>query len=219
MFHAPYEAAWLSKSLYHTRNLVLLIREHDGLDGSYTSLLIKDIIRDEVIERGDQRQLTSNPHSFRRRSQSPPKASNVVRSEMYRIDYEAQFYAELRAYHDAKYAWILLQEILRCPPTMTEVSDALLDDLNNMGPAPPPETPARPRPDDVERVFDTHICSDAPSMAALISDMGPELLKIVKTKIEVFRKIRHYFPPFLLEYKHGDGIPHFRPELTEFMSA
>ncbi|KDQ19822.1 hypothetical protein BOTBODRAFT_379100 [Botryobasidium botryosum FD-172 SS1] len=99
-----YEAAWLSKLHYHTKNLALLIREFDGLDNSYTSLLIEDVIRNNAVEKGDQRQSTLIAHSSRRRNRTPLKASNV-RSEMHCIDYEAQFYAELRAYHDAKYAW------------------------------------------------------------------------------------------------------------------
>ncbi|KDQ19818.1 hypothetical protein BOTBODRAFT_27243 [Botryobasidium botryosum FD-172 SS1] len=54
-----YEAAWLSKLLYHTRNLVLLIRELDGLDDSYTSRLFEDIVREKEVEKEDQVRITS----------------------------------------------------------------------------------------------------------------------------------------------------------------
>ncbi|KDQ19823.1 hypothetical protein BOTBODRAFT_183858 [Botryobasidium botryosum FD-172 SS1] len=214
-----YDAAWLSNLHYHQANLVLLIQEVDGLDNSYTSLLIKDIIRSREIEMGDWRQGQSTliTRSFRRRKQTPPRASNAVQPGMYCIDYEAQFYAELRAFHDAKYAWILLQEAFLCLSTTRWMLDALLDELCNVGPTPPPQVPARPKLDNVERVFDTHIYADAPRMAALINAMDPGSWKVMQKKMETFREMRHYFPAFLMEHKHGDWIPHFRPELTKFM--
>ncbi|KDQ09444.1 hypothetical protein BOTBODRAFT_37024 [Botryobasidium botryosum FD-172 SS1] len=163
------------------------------------------------------RQSTSATHSFRRRSRSPPDAFSVARAGTLCIDYEAQFYAELRAYHDANYAWILVHEILRCPPDATGILDALLYDLNSVGASPPPEVPAHPRPDDVEQAFDLRIFWETPRMAAVTSEFKPDSMKKLQGKIEAFRSTSPYSPPFLIGYKHGDGIPHFRPELAAFL--
>ncbi|KDQ19780.1 hypothetical protein BOTBODRAFT_183823 [Botryobasidium botryosum FD-172 SS1] len=137
-----------------------------------------------------------------------PKESTFHDLKRYRgINYEAQFYAELRAYHEAKYAWILTKQISFSPPEFTSILDALLGDLNDIGP-PPPHEPALPRPDDVERVFDTRVFFEAPRFAAFLSKTTEP--QEVRKLIEEFRRLNPPFPPFLLGFKHGDQIPHFR---------
>ncbi|KDQ10716.1 hypothetical protein BOTBODRAFT_36031 [Botryobasidium botryosum FD-172 SS1] len=202
-----YELAWLSELRYHEKNLLLLIRELDGLDFDYTSHFI-----DHAINTGALRTACDQPSAFahRRLIQSTPKEfnNNNAVSVMCGIDYEAQFYAELRAYHDALYGFLLIKQIYRCTPEDAAVKEALLHDLNDIEP-PSPEAPACPRPDDVERVFDTRVFSETPRIAARIKDFAPEYREIAKKNIEAFRRLNPYFPPFLLGFKHGDGIPHY----------
>ncbi|KDQ21532.1 hypothetical protein BOTBODRAFT_25970 [Botryobasidium botryosum FD-172 SS1] len=128
---------WESKLRYHENNLVLLMGELDGLDVrcTYTSMLVE--FWDEMAREGDQ----SSASSRRRSTGSLLRGVNIniMRSKMHRIDYEAQFYAELRAWHNAKYASILIDQVLHC--TDSKALEALLDDLNSID-LPPPEAPA-----------------------------------------------------------------------------
>jgi len=100
---------------------------------------------------------------------------------------------------------VLIREISSCPHDLPDVLEALLDDWNSIGPLPP-EEPACPRSDDVERVFDTRVFFDAPSLTALLRNESQK----AKESIEGFRRLNHYFPSFLRGLKHGDSIPRFR---------
>ncbi|KDQ19782.1 hypothetical protein BOTBODRAFT_377166 [Botryobasidium botryosum FD-172 SS1] len=134
------------------------MQELDGLDFGYTSLLINHANLNHALNNEDR---------------------------VLSIDYEAQFYAELRAYRDAKYGWILVKELSSCPHQLTRIREALLGDLNDIGPPLPP-----------------------PRLAAIISEIkSPERAKAIA---DGFRRLNPHFPCFLLGFKHGDSIPHFR---------
>ncbi|KDQ19778.1 hypothetical protein BOTBODRAFT_377122 [Botryobasidium botryosum FD-172 SS1] len=83
--------------------------------------------------------------------------------------------------------------------------EALPDDSE----PPSPDAPVRPRLDDVERVFDTQVFSEAPRVAALVREAAPKYREATKKNFEAFRTLT-YFSPFLLGFKRGDGIPRVR---------
>ncbi|KDQ13889.1 hypothetical protein BOTBODRAFT_188332 [Botryobasidium botryosum FD-172 SS1] len=222
------ERSWRSNLEYHKNNLLLLIQELDGFGFGYTSLLVNNATSDGTIEK-------PSSCSRRRRTLSLHEEFNTRPSALRSIDYETRFmlsFVPIATYvshihpllsrcstptsYKANYACILIKQISYTSHRFAAIMKALLYDLNQIGP-PPPHVPARPRFDDVERAFDTRVFFEAPRIAAIMeASIPPQVLKGI---IERFGQLNPYFPPFLLGFKHGDSIPHFRDVQTSMTKS
>jgi len=218
-----YLLAWESKRNYHQENLRLLIDEHDSLGNGYSLELSKYTPSNKMTTCMDNQVSLQPSHmSLRNRNRNVSLFSEVASrkpTEISYIDYKAQFYAELRAWHDAMYARLLvghtIHHIGNNPNPRDKLTAAMVKDARNLG-LPPAQLPACPKFDDMERVFDTEIFyAEEPNIVAGITEMEPEHRKMTEDAIETLRAQLSFFPPFIKGLKYGDGIPSQRGTSSE----